>query len=310
MSPCWGTSDTYTVLILFMFLAVCLHYYSSFYSLYIADSLNSLDLHVVKPGFLFAGAMMLCGATLYFLMPWASNHHSNHEIIQHAHFKSKIFSDQDAMFYGMDISSDMSTRAMNNFNYVFPEPNHVHHKKHNSVNLKDSNNVMYNKIKLYNNVRPSSLTFSALPEEDSTCEHWSEIEAAEPMSANDKVTDFLIQSQAMLQNYSQLQHVDMPDVRLEITNKYDSDIQNLNQSRGEIKDIKLEATICRNSPKRGIGDSNHKHKDSRKSNKDNGKHKKTFSIVELKDNKTSCEANYISFKDESSTDQGQVTTAV
>lgn len=256
--------------------------------------------------------MMLCGATLYFLMPWASNHHSNHEIIQQAHFKSKIFSDQDAMFYGMEVSSDMSTRAMNNFRYVFPEPNHVHHKKHNAVSLKDSNNVMYNKIKLYNNVRPSSFPFGTVPEEDSGCEHWSEIEAAEPMSANDKVTDFLIQSQAMLQNYSQSQHVDMPDVRLEITNKYEKiDIRNIDQSCDEIKEIKLEATICRNSPNRTAVDDNRKHNDDRKSNRDNhGKQKKTFSILELKDNKASCEANYINFKDESSTDQGQTTTAV
>ena len=76
----------------------------------------------------------------------------------------------------------------------------------------NGDNFVTNKIKLYH-PRPSSLEL--VPEEGN--DHWSEIENMSPMSASDKVTDFLLQSQVMLQNYSQLQRLEMPDVRLEIT---------------------------------------------------------------------------------------------
>ena len=260
---------------------------------------------MVKPGFLFAGGMIILGAIILFLMPWASNHHSNHEIIQQAHFKAKIFTDQSPMFYGMEISSDLegaSTKALNNCKYVFRSPSQL--KKKSNINGVHSENFISNKVKLYN-TRPSSL--GLVTEENGG--HWSEIENMSPISATDKVTGFLLQSQAMLQNYSQLHNMEMPDVRLEITNKYEPNLQNNNEEIiDEIKDIKLEATICRNSPKRVQNDvtTNHHHK------------KKAFSIIDIKDKsihkdkKPIPDANFINFTDDSSTEQtpNQKTTAV
>ena len=271
---------------------------------YVSDTLNCLELPLVKPGFLFAGGMIILGAAILFLMPWASNHHSNHEIIQQAHFKAKIFTDQSPMFYGMEISSDLeqaSTKALNNCNYVFQSPNGIRKKSILSANGMHRENFMINKVKLYN-ARPSSL--GLVTEEGDG--HWSEIENMSPMSATDKVTGFLLQSQAMLQNYSQIHNMEIPDVRLEITNKYEPNLQHNDDNVDEIKDIKLEATICRNSPKRVLNDVSANHQ------------KKMFSIIDIKDKshhkdrKPIPDANFINFIDDSSTDQAQnqKTTAV
>ena len=209
------------------------------------------------------------------------------------------------MFYGMEISSDLegaSTKALNNCKYVFKSPSQL--KKKSNINGMHSENFISNKVKLYN-TRPSSL--GLVTEENGG--RWSEIENMSPMSATDKVTGFLLQSQAMLQNYSQLHNMEIPDVRLEITNKYEPNLQNNNEEIiDEIKDIKLEATICRNSPKRVQNDvtTNHHHK------------KKAFSIIDIKDKsihkdkKPIPDANFINFTDDSSTEQtpNQKTTAV
>ena len=267
-----------------------------------------MELPLVKPGFLFAGGMIILGAAILFLMPWASNHHSNHEIIQQAHFKAKIFTDHSPMFHGMDVSSDLenaSTRALNNCKYLFQSLSHFRKKSNLNVNGMNSENFVNNSVKLYN-ARPSSL--GLVTEEGNG--HWSEIENMSPMSATDKVTGFLLQSQAMLQNYSQIYNVEIPDVRLEITKKYEPNIQNNDDTIDEIKDIKLEATICRNSPKRVQNDvsaNNHQHH-----------HRKMFSIIDIKekshhkDKKSIPDANFLNFTNDSSTDrvQNQKTTAV
>lgn len=263
-----------------------------------ADILNCAELPLVKPGFLFAGGVILLGAALLFFMPWASKHHSNHEIIQQAHFKAKTFADNTATFYGMEVSSDIenaSTKALNNCKYVFQSPSH---QRHSGVQQGDC--YMSSKVKLYR-PRPSSLVL--VPEEGE--DHWSEIENMSPMSATDKVTDFLLQSQAMLQNYSQQRSLEMPDVRLEITNKFEATVPNNEEVRDEIRDIKLEATICRNSPKRVL-------------NNNGTANKKVFSIVDVKDKslgkcrKPLPDPNTINFTEDSSTDQAanQKTTAV
>ena len=82
-------------------------------------------------------------------------------------------------------------------------------------------------------------------------EAWSEIEAMSPMSPMDKVTEFLVHSQSMLQNYSQIHHLDLPNVRLEINNEYppSDDENSAERLCDEITDLKLEATVFRNSLK-------------------------------------------------------------
>ena len=187
--------------------------------------------------------------------------------------------------------------------YVFKSPSQFRKKSNLNANGVHNENFVGNKVKLYN-TRPSSL--GLVTEENGG--HWSEIENMSPMSATDKVTGFLLQSQAMLQNYSQLHNMEMPDVRLEITNKYEPNQQNNEDIIDEIRDIKLEATICRNSPKRVQNDvtTNHQHK------------KKAFSIIDIKDKsnhkdlKPMPDANFINFTDDSSTEHApnQKTTAV
>ena len=116
------------------------------------------------------------------------------------------------------------------------------------------------KVQLYSSVRP----LGEIAEED----HWSDIEAMSPMSPSDKVTEFLLQSQSMLQSYGQLHNLRLPGVRLEINNEYtepDLDAEEHGGLLGSgvggsagpllpgITDIKLEATIGRTSPKRTRG---------------------------------------------------------
>ena len=181
---------------------------------------------------------MVTGSLILSLMSWAGCHHSNHAVIQDAHFKAKMFED-DALFYGMEISDEATSKPLNNYPYIYSSP--ILYKgrppamtRHNKLG----------KIKLYTNVKHN---LSNISEE----EHWSDIEAMSPMSPTDKVTEFLIQSHTMLRNYSQLRNLDLPGVRLEINNEYDSGDKSLDQvTQSEIKDIKIEATICRTSPRK------------------------------------------------------------
>ena len=102
-----------------------------------------------------------------------------------------------------------------------------------------------NRLKIYyqHNGHPGGQLY------DQSDDRWSDIEAMSPMSATDKVTEFLLHSQTMLQNYSQLHRLDLPQLRLEINNRYPSDLNVEREVLDEIKELKLEATIYRNSPK-------------------------------------------------------------
>ena len=194
-----------------------------------------------RSGFLFAGVAMMLGAALLFLMPWACKHYSNHEVIQGAHFKSKTFQD-DMLLYGMEVSDDTLSKGINNFPFVY-----------NTIPQKDKEaGTLPNKIKLYPEVKKQSLGNITEAEEG----HWPDIEAMSPMSAADKVKEFLIQSQAMLQSYGQMHNVTFPGVRLEINKEYVEKSDETGDSGSEeIMDLKLHATIYRNS--------NNKAKDSR-----------------------------------------------
>jgi hypothetical protein len=55
----------------------------------------------------------------------------------------------------------------------------------------------------------------------------------------------------MLNSFSKLHHMGLSNVKLEINNQYPSE-QDLVEAKDEIKDLTLQATVCRNSPyKRG-----------------------------------------------------------
>lgn len=79
---------------------------------------------------------------------------------------------------------------------------------------------------------------------------WSDIEAMTPMSSTDKVTEFLLYTQSMLQTYSLTHHMKVPDVHLEINSEYGSDSEgsdgsHMTSEARAITALKLEATISR-----------------------------------------------------------------
>ncbi len=195
---------------------------------------NGMDALPVRFGFMLAGIAMILGSGILLLMPWATNHRTNHEVIQDAHFRTKTF-ESNALFYGMEISEDSSTKPLNTMTCLYGTPH--------GTNKKGPANL--GKIRLYTNV--ASQLGHIREEED----HWSEIEAMSPMSPTDKVTEFLLQSQTMLQSLSHIQNMTLPGVRLHINNQYANNEDGTDGPwQDEIKDLRLEATICRSSPKR------------------------------------------------------------
>ena len=205
--------------------------------------LNMLGPLGPRTGFILCGACLMLGSLFLFFMPYACKHRSNHEVIQRAHFNSKSYEDEH-MLYGMEISGDADSLKHNNISFMYPyiHPSFKHRPlpPHPDLSSKCSARGL------------SRGQLGLITEED--C--WSDLDGMSPMSPTDKVTEFLVHSQTMLQNYSQLHRIDLPAVRLEINNEYSSggsasDYAHVNHLETvNIKELKLEATLFHRSPKK------------------------------------------------------------
>ncbi|KAK2149734.1 hypothetical protein LSH36_439g03041 [Paralvinella palmiformis] len=180
-------------------------------------------------GFVFAGVCMLLGGAILLLMPWAGKHKSNWEVIKTAHLKATGSSPDDVILFDMNVSDHT--------NSGLAKQNHL------AVRL---SNVANHKMAL-TQLADRAATWRANPSCCSENDPWSAIETMSPMSATDKVTEFLVHSQNMLQNFSRMHSIQLPNVRLEINNQYTLDPE-LAPFGDRIKDLTLQATVCRNSP--------------------------------------------------------------
>ncbi len=168
-------------------------------------------------------------------MPWAAKHRSNHEVIQSFHMRSKTF-EEDLAFYGMEISDNNTGNGNECLTLDTPQSPRLY-RKFCRLGIDPSRWL------------PSKQVGCRLGVISDSEEGWSEIEAKSPMSPTDKVTEFLLHSQTMLQSFSQAHRIPLPNVRLEINREISSDPKLLGSHKRDIgiKSMTLHATVYRNA---------------------------------------------------------------
>ena len=201
----------------------------------------------LRAGFLIAGSAMGLGAVALCAMPWAGSHRSNHEVImQGAHITSKTLQD-DMVLYGMEVSENSSTPQLLPNGPLTPPPVG---RRRSFYGLASSP-----KVKLYTEVtQPPTAVMPDLGKISEEDRRWHELELSRPINSTDKVTDFLVRSQQMIQDLGSRANVDIPGIQLHITSRYApeasvTDAQVSSSQEAEISDIRLEATVNA-SPKR------------------------------------------------------------